>query len=118
MEENKKIQLKLYENQPFDDDFTVIGEYEEKDAIDMLFEEGIIKVPRRYRSRVDNGRWVETEVKIVYMKATRYATINGTVVTNYEVYYTMNHEAVRNGWTTQVEDLPAKMRNIKIDRLI
>lgn len=113
---NNNIEIKLYEMEPFSDEYTVLATYEELDVISLLKSE--VNIP-------DN-----TMVKINNMNAKKFYLTNRdlendatftpnelTTVIEYYVNYTLIGPTYTVSNTDQIEDLPTKIRDIKIKRL-
>jgi hypothetical protein len=105
---NNNIELKLYEMEPFSYEYTVLATYEELDVISLLKSE--VNIP-------DN-----TMVKINNMNAKKFYVYTFTpneltTVIEYYVNYTLIGPTYTVSNTDQIEDLPTKIRDIKIKRL-
>ena len=113
---NNKIELKMYEDFPFSDKHTVVSTYEETDVITLLKAE--VNIPD------------DSVVKINHMHATKFFTIEseldgGTsfppgevkMTIEYKVNYTLLGPTYTVSNTDQIEDLPTKLRDIKLKRL-
>ena len=114
---NNNIELKMYEDFPFSDKHTVVSTYEEADVITLL--KGEVNIP--------DG----SMVKINYMQAKKFFTIDGeldggasftsgevTLNIDYSVNYTLIGPTFTVSNTDRIEDLPTKLRDIKLSRLI
>ena len=114
---NNNIELKLYEMEPFSDEYTVLATYDEQDVICLIKSEWIIP---------DNSI-----VKVNSMTARKFYLTNRdldnnatftsnelTIVMEYYVNYTLIGPTFTIGNTEKVENLPLKMRDIKLNRLI
>lgn len=119
---NNNIELKMYEDYPFSDKHTVVCTYEEVDVITLLKSE--VNIPD------------DTMVKINHMQATKFFTIDKEIggftsskissmeevkikeIITYGVNYTLIGPTYTVSNTDQIEDLPTKLRDIKLNRLI
>jgi len=114
---SNNIELKMYEDFPFSDEHTVVSTYEEADVITLLKAE--VSIP--------DG----TMVKINHMHAKKFFTIDGEIdggasfppeevklTIDYSVNYTLIGPTYTVSNTDRIEDLPTKLRDIKLSRLI
>lgn len=114
---NNNIELKMYEDFPFSDKHTVVSTYEEADVITLLKAE--VNIPD------------DTMVKINHMHAKKFFTIDGELDggasfttgevklnIDYSVNYTLIGPTYTVSNTDRIEDLPTKLRDIKLSRLI
>lgn len=119
---NNNIELKMYEDYPFSDKHTVVCTYEEVDVITLLKSE--VNIPD------------DTMVKINHMQATKFFTIDKEIggftsskissmeevkikeIITYGVNYTLIGPNYTVSNTDQIENLPTKLRDIKLNRLI
>lgn len=109
-EPGKDVEVRMYTNMPFDFEYTVVATYTQEDLKELLIEEG--EVPED---------WHVT--KISGIKATShlsYADMSGTITTTteYVVYFGLIGPSGVAGKNSKIEDLPSKMRDIKLKRLI
>lgn len=114
---NNNIELKLYEMEPFSDEYTVLAKYDEQDVICLIKSE--LKIPEN------------TIIKVNSMTARKFYLTNRdldndatftsnelTIVMEYYVNYSLIGPTFTVGNTEKVEDLPSKIRDIKLNRLI
>lgn len=119
---NNNIDLKMYEDFPFSDKYIVVCTYEEVDVITLLKAE--VDIPE------------DTMVKINHMQATKFFTIDNEIggftsnskissieevkikeTITYGVNYTLIGPTYTVSNTDQIEDLPTKLRDIKLKRI-
>lgn len=113
---NNKIELKMYEDFPFSDKYTLVSTYEEVDVITLLKSE--VNIPD------------SSMVKIIHMQATKFFIIDGEIdygasfppgevkeTIQYSINYTLIGPTYTVSNTDQIEDLPTKLRDIKLKRL-
>ena len=106
---NKNIELRLYEMEPFSDEYTVLSTYEEFDVIDLLKSE--FDIP-------DNSIIIINSMSARNFYTIKNDALNFDVQTEYIVNYTIIGHSYTNGLNQKVENLPLKMRDIKLNRLI
>lgn len=111
---NKNIELKLYEMEPFSDEYTVLATYEELDVISLLKSE--VNIPDNSMVKVNNMNAKKFYLTDIETDAT-FTPNELTTVIEYYVNYTLIGPTFNASNTYKIEDLPTKIRDIKIKRL-
>lgn len=113
---NKNIELKLYEMEPFSDEYTVLATYEELDVISLLKSE--VNIPDNSMVKVNNMNAKKFYLTNIDIETDSTFTSNElTTVIEYYVNYTLIGPTFTASNTEKIEDLPTKIRDIKIKRL-
>lgn len=114
---NNNIELKLYEMEPFSDEYTVLATYEELDVISLLKSE--VNIPDNSMLKVNNMIARKFYLTNIDIETDSTFTPNElTTVIEYYVNYTLIGPTFTASNTDKIEDLPTKIRDIKLNRLI
>jgi hypothetical protein len=114
---NNNIELKLYEMEPFSDEYTVLATYEELDVISLLKSE--VNIPDNSMVKVNN--MTARKFYLTNRDLDNDATFTSnelTIAMEYYVNYTLIGPTFALSSTDKIEDLPSKIRDIKLNRLI
>jgi hypothetical protein len=110
------IDVCLFEDLPFSEDYTVINHWRAGDIMDLLIEEGHVKPEERDSSKVTSvrvSRYYTTDMENLSLEITK-----ATLVSEYTVGIGIMTTHISAGANFEIEDMDQKIRDIKLKRIL
>ena len=110
------VEVCLFEDLPFSEDYTVINHWRAGDIMDLIVEEGLLTKEERVLSKITSvrvQRFYTTDVEGLSLERPKARLIN-----EYTVGLSRMTSHIMAGANYNIEDMDRKIRDIKLKRIL
>ena len=110
------IDVCLFEDLPFSQDYTVINHWRAGDIMDLIVEEGLLTKEERVFSKITSvrvHRYYTTDIEALSLERPKAKMIN-----EYTVVVSKMTSHIMAGANYKIEDMDRKIRDIKLKRIL
>jgi hypothetical protein len=110
------VDVCLFEDLPFSEDYTVINQWRAGDIMDLIVEEGLLTKEERVFSKITSvrvQRFYTTDVEGLSLEQPKAKLIN-----EYTVGLSRMTSHIMSGANFNIEDMDQKIRDIKLKRIL
>lgn len=110
------VDVCLFEDLPFSEDYTVINHWRAGDIMDLIVEEGLLTKEERVFSKITSvrvQRFYTTDIEGLSLERPKAKMIN-----EYTVGVSRFTSHIQAGANYNIEDMDRKIRDIKLNRII
>ena len=110
------IDVCLFEDLPFSQDYTVINHWRAGDIMDLIVEEGLLTKEERYFSKITSvmvQRYYTTDIEGLSLEQPK-----AKLISEYTVGVSRMTTHIMAGANYKIEDMDQKIRDIKLKRIL
>ena len=110
------VEVCLFEDLPFSEDYTVINHWRSGDIMDLIIEEGLMTEEERMFSKIVSvrvQRFYTTDIEGLSLERPKAKLIN-----EYTVGVSRMTSYIMSGANYNIEDMDRKIRDIKLKRIL